>query len=126
MDAGSLSSGAVDGSVAEVLSLDEAFDVLAHRRRRHAVSALADETEPVPLTRLASDVATREYNRPMSDISARKRRDVYTTLYHTHVPKLAAADVVTFDRECDLVGRTDAVARLEGIVAAAADRVGDR
>lgn len=108
------------GSVSETLSLDVAFDVLADRRRRHLLDCLRESESPVALGELARDVAARERGPSDADAPPEAVDRVHLTLYHSHVPKLAAADVVEYDRERDLVAPSRGSDRVERVLDLAA------
>jgi hypothetical protein len=73
------------------LHLDDALAVGRHRDRRRVLAALAIERPPVPVGRLAATLAAT----PGDDRSSDRVR---TALEHVHLPLLADADVVRFDR----------------------------
>lgn len=89
--------------------IDELFAALADERRRIALRCLRRAGGSAPFDDLVDDVSRETaaerggYNR---------RRDVATSLYHVHLPKLAAADLVAaFDPQgtVSLGERADAV-----------------
>lgn len=90
------------------------FDLLAHEYRRHAIAYLATCEEPVPVTELAAEVATRTAGRPRTAIPTREIRTKTIELHHNHVPKLADAGVVEYDRECSLVELSGSDALVRG------------
>ncbi|AGB30511.1 hypothetical protein C488_07117 [Natrinema pellirubrum DSM 15624] len=92
---------------------NDAFDVLSHHRRRYALQCLREYETPLALADLADEVAVREHDRPLPEISAEAVKRIYVSLYHTHVPKLADADYVRYSQERDEVALLDHVARLE-------------
>lgn len=71
-------------------SLDGIFELLRPERRRNALYALYQRADAVAVADLAEAVASREDADP---------ERVTAALYHVHLPKLAAAGVVDFDRE---------------------------
>jgi len=87
-------------------SLDTVFRALSDERRRIAVSCLGAH-ESLTLPDVAEFVTERERAKPLSSIDATVVRDVYLSLYHTHVPILEEAGVVRYEQERDLVVRTD-------------------
>ncbi|PSP76174.1 hypothetical protein BRC81_13565 [Halobacteriales archaeon QS_1_68_20] len=89
------------------LSLDTVFDLLSHSRRRHALAVLGNYDEPMTLADLADEVAVRQHEASLDEISAEEVADIYFRLYHKDVPKLTAADVVAYDQERDLVAADD-------------------
>jgi hypothetical protein len=82
--------------------LDVVFDVLANSRRRIALQCLCEHTQ-MTLPDLAEEVSVREFGEPLQDIPPERVRDVYFSLYHTHVPKLSAADLVEYHQDQDIV-----------------------
>jgi len=87
-------------------SLDSVFRALADDRRRIAVSCLGGH-DTLTLPDMAEFVVEREQAEPLSSIDASVVRDVYLSLYHTHVPVLENAGVARYEQERDLVIRTD-------------------
>lgn len=78
-------------------------ELLAHERRRLALAVLQAFDEAITLADLAEEVAIRERDAPITDVSGETVADVYHSLYHTHVPALADADVVAYDQDADMV-----------------------
>lgn len=96
-------------------SFDVAFDLLANRRRQHALACLCERPGSIPLDELAEDVAARERWSPRTEPDDEEVRTVAVSLYHSHLPKLADAGVVDYDRDRDMVavsGDTDLLERL--------------
>ncbi|ADB59993.1 hypothetical protein Htur_1101 [Haloterrigena turkmenica DSM 5511] len=79
------------------------FEILSHQRRRYALECLREYENPLPLADLADEVAVREYDASLPEISAETVKRVYLSLYHTHVPKLAAAEYVRYSQDRDTV-----------------------
>lgn len=105
--------------------LDAVFDVLANARRRIALQCLCEHTE-MTLPDLAEEVAVREFEDRIQDIPAEKVRDVYFSLYHTHIPKLSAAGFVEYHQDQDVVVYecrcAAALERARDLLAAVADQ----
>jgi DNA-binding transcriptional ArsR family regulator len=87
-------------------SLSRALSLLANARRRQVLSYLACHRS-LSLPTLADEVAEGEADVPLRELDGERVRDVYLSLYHTHVPKLEDAGVVTYDQERDWVTRRD-------------------
>ncbi|SFR86448.1 hypothetical protein SAMN05216559_0221 [Halomicrobium zhouii] len=81
--------------------LDEVFDALAHRYRR-AIIEVMEWGEPATLEDLVTLITD-------SDDSA-AASDVRTALVHNHLPRLAEADVITYDAEARVAELDDAAA----------------
>lgn len=75
--------------------LDELFEVLADGHRRRLLEYLEDaEDDVAALPELVDHVA---------DESADDRERVAVTLHHSHLPKLAEADIVEYDARSETV-----------------------
>ncbi|MFB6080670.1 MAG: hypothetical protein ABEJ81_06715 [Haloferacaceae archaeon] len=86
--------------------LDPVFRALANRRRRIAISCL-QRHHLLSLADLTELVAEEELDRNVAAISGERIRDLYLSLYHTHLPPLIDAELVRYDQEEDLVARTE-------------------
>ena len=78
---------------------DELFEVLSNKRRRYAVHALKQRSEPAQIGDLAERVAAWEYDVDRSELSYDERKRVYTALQQSHLPKMDAAGIVSFDKQ---------------------------
>jgi len=93
-------STAVDSPDAGSGSLDEWFSLLSDPRRRqilellwiHNVLSLADA---------ADEIAVREHDAPITEVSAGDVREIYLSLYHTHVPRFERTEIVDYDQKSD-------------------------
>lgn len=92
---------------AERVSTDTVFKLLSHHRRRVCLQCLQAHGDGLPLADLADEVAAREHEAPLNEISAETVKQVYMSLYHAHIPKLASQEVVSYDQETDMVALTD-------------------
>lgn len=90
------------GEESEQPSPDRVIRLLADERRRFALRCLL-EHDALPLADLADEVAVRERGEPIGEIPAEDVKNVYMSLYHSHVPKLVEADVVAYDQDTDAV-----------------------
>ncbi|TYL39605.1 hypothetical protein CV102_04760 [Natronococcus pandeyae] len=89
------------------------FGAFAHHRRRYALRGLRMHENPMSVADLADEVAIRENESPVTEIPAEEVKRVSLSLYHTHIPKLAAANLVQYDRERDSVALTERVEEIE-------------
>lgn len=80
----------------EILELDHVYEALGHPRRRYLCYTLLEDTEWT-LRDLATKIAAWENDTADNTVSDRQRQQVYTALYHAHVPKLVDEGVITFD-----------------------------
>lgn len=79
------------------VSEDERHRLLAVERRRLVVEVVTEEMVTFDLRELAREVAARESDVDEDDERAVDR--VAVTLHHSHLPKMAALDVITYDPE---------------------------
>ncbi|SDR15897.1 DUF7344 domain-containing protein [Natronobacterium texcoconense] len=89
------------------------FDVLAHHRRRYVLQCLHEFENPIPISELADEVAVREYETSLAEISAERLDRVGISLHHVHVPKLVEEGYVRYDREQSQVTLEEPAVQLE-------------
>lgn len=82
--------------------LDSLFSALSSYRRRLALYALRWGPTPATLAEVAESVTERERGVPGHEVPD-ERLEVYTSLYHAHVPKLVEADLATYEQADDIV-----------------------
>ncbi|WP_435181801.1 DUF7344 domain-containing protein [Halorussus sp. AFM4] len=95
-------AGRSSDGVRDVPSRDARTGVLADRRRRYVLSRLEASGAPMAVADLADDVVRRETDRSPTAMQDERER-IYVSLYHNHLPKLAAAELVRFDADRKLV-----------------------
>lgn len=87
-------------------------DSLEHPTRQSILTLLRDQDVPMHLADLARDLAAKDIEKTGTN----DRRDtidpkqLYAMLYHCHIPKLADADLVSYDQEQKTVRVTAATA----------------
>lgn len=84
-------------------AVDEAFRLLADRRRRLLLEVVTAYEEELALADAAEQVAEREAGRPVVELSPERVKDVYISLYHDHLPRLLEAGLLEYEQERDLV-----------------------
>ncbi|MCU4742023.1 hypothetical protein OB955_24175 [Halobacteria archaeon AArc-m2/3/4] len=94
------------------LELDTVFSILDTCRRRTTLAVL-DDHQTVALADLADEVAVREHDTRITNLSPEAVTEIYLDLYHNHVPKLADAGLATYDQERDLIASIDRLDELE-------------
>lgn len=97
-----MSEEKADSPPPDSLTKDSIFDLLSEARRRYVLSCLTDHGT-LALPDLADEVADREHDVPLPQVSEETVLRVYLSLYHKHIPKLEQADVVVYDQESDRV-----------------------
>lgn len=83
------------GKMTERITQIDSFALLANQRRRLAVRILGESSGPFSIGELAAAIGRREAGDP----STEDLRRIHVSLYHNHLPRLEAADVVLYDRE---------------------------
>jgi len=74
---------------------DDVFEILRCRRRRLAIQVLDEADRPVSLGELAERVAARELEIPRAALTSAQRKNVYSALQQSHLPKLDDADAIS-------------------------------
>lgn len=97
------------------LSPDDVFDVLRNARRRYVLRAL-QQVDSIQLGTLAERIAAREHQTTVDRVSSSERKSVYTSLYQTHLPKLADQGVIDYDRDRGVIELTEAATQLEAFL----------
>ena len=82
--------------------VSELLDVLAKRRRRYAIYCLHTFETPMAVADVTDEIVRIEMDTEPTAVPE-VRKQIYTDLYHKHLPKLAEADIITFDTEENLV-----------------------
>ncbi len=85
------------------VSVDDTLELLAAHRRRHLLEVMRTYDDELTLPDAAEEVARRETNRSITDLSAERIAEVYISLYHDHLPRLVDAGLLEYDQERDLV-----------------------
>ncbi|MDG5759124.1 hypothetical protein QA600_07195 [Natronococcus sp. A-GB1] len=92
---------------------DAVFDLLANRRRRRTVTVLRSDDRRLTITDLSRKLAVEEAGPLITDVPGETVREIFVSLRHVHVPKLADLELVEYDRNRGLVEPTDRLAGLE-------------
>ncbi|WP_276282079.1 DUF7344 domain-containing protein [Halorussus caseinilyticus] len=92
------SASNVGGEAEQGPSREVMFDLLGNSRRRRVLRHLLDERE-ITLTNLSARIAAWENDTTVADLSSRQRKQVYSSLYQTHIPRLSEHDIVAYDSE---------------------------
>jgi hypothetical protein len=96
-------SEAVDGDALkskpaeEWEAVDDMFDILSNHRRRRVIQYTETNDDAV-VGDLAEHIAAIENKKPISSLSSQERKRVYIALYQSHLPKMAAANVIDYDK----------------------------
>ena len=79
----------------EILEMEYVFEALAHPRRRYLVYSLLSNTEWT-LQELATKLVAWERDVAEEAVTEFDRDEMFTSLYHAHVPKLVDLDVIEY------------------------------
>ena len=82
----------------EPLSKEERFTLLSNHRRRYVLSYL-HRHKTVPVSDLVDQITAWETGADLEALDRNDRTTVYVSLHQTHLPKLADAGVVEYDRD---------------------------
>lgn len=102
---------ALVGDDSKTLTAEQAFRLLANRRRRRVVEVLLKTSGPLTLNDLVEAVTEAERT-DTTDVSS-LRDSVYASLYQTHLPWLVAEDVIEYDQDADRIVLTDRGTQLQ-------------
>ena len=80
----------------DTMQLSQAFDLLTHPHRRYVLYYLTEESEVVDIDTLATAITKWERDHTVTD-GNNNLKHIKTTLHHGHLPKLADADIITFN-----------------------------
>lgn len=114
--AGGVSPGGGETTSSEnrtVLSEDELFEMLANSRRRYILHALMREDRPLEIGTLSAEIAAREDDVALEEVTSKDRKRVYTALQQSHLPKMDRTGVVEFDSNRGTVAPTPALGDVE-------------
>lgn len=101
------------GTTESDLSQDVVFDILSNPRRRYVLYYLRTREEPVRLTKLAEEVAAWENDTNRSEITEQERKRVYVSLYQTHIPRLAEAGLIDYDKDSGQIALAEGAADID-------------
>ncbi|WP_226011085.1 NAD+ synthase [Halomicrobium salinisoli] len=96
------------------LDRDGLFQILCDERRRAILSVLYRRGGGIAVPDLVGALVEASGDEP---VSPRHRQQVATALVHVHLPRLAGADLIDYDRRERTVRLTDVADRLEPLVA---------
>ena len=100
----------------------EVLQLLGNPRRRYLLHRLTQGTHPFELRALARSIAAWENDVPPKAVSADHVERVYISLYHKHVPKLEAAELINYDEQSEMVSFVSTISQLEVVIEAVSDR----
>lgn len=87
------------------------FDLLGNSRRRRVLRHLLDQ-RTMTLTKLSARIAAWENDTAVAELSSRQRKQVYSSLYQTHIPRLSEHGLIEYDADDRMVRLTGDAERL--------------
>jgi hypothetical protein len=94
------------------LSSDEVFHLLSSPRRRFVLYYLHTEQRTVDLSEVVAEVAAWENDKQVEELTEKERKRMYVSLYQTHIPKLAAAGLIEYDTDEQVVAPTGRISQV--------------
>jgi hypothetical protein len=102
----------VPDDVETELAKDTLFDLLQNQRRRDALAYLKANDGRATLSEMAEHIAAKENDLPVEGINSKQRKRVYIGLYQCHLPKMANAGVVSYDKDRGTIELKNVAAQL--------------
>ena len=102
----------VPDDVEPELARDTLFELLKNQRRRDALHFLKENDGWATLSDMAEHIAAKENDLPIEGINSKQRKRVYIGLYQCHLPKMADAGVVEYDKNRGTIQLNDLAAQL--------------
>ncbi|WP_227355897.1 DUF7344 domain-containing protein [Haladaptatus salinisoli] len=79
------------------------FEACGDQHRRIVLAVLADQQRSITLSELTKMIVKRNHHMPLSEASDEELTQIKSSLYHCHLPKLADANLISFDMNRKLV-----------------------
>ncbi|MFC7212542.1 hypothetical protein ACFQO4_00370 [Saliphagus sp. GCM10025334] len=103
------------------LSHDTVFTLLSHRHRRAVLVLLLAQDRELTLRDLRNEIVEREHGTEITELDNEQVKQTLVSLHHVHIPKLAEADIVTYDRERMIVEPTEKLEQIEPFLSCASE-----
>lgn len=100
------------------------FDALAHSRRRALISILVARQRPISEHDLATQIAAREQEKPLADVTTKEQQEIQLSLAHRHLPKLEKLGLIEHDHDGGTVVNTSVDFESMGLLGVAAGHNG--
>ncbi|MGM0590735.1 MAG: DUF7344 domain-containing protein [Halobacteriota archaeon] len=85
------------------------FALLQNQRRRYVLEYLRAHPGEATVRELSEAIAARENGVPVEQLNYQQRKRIHTSLYQTHLPKMADYGVIDYDRRAGIVSLSDRV-----------------
>lgn len=90
----------------ETISRGDAYAIAANPRRQRVIRLLLEDRRAWQVEGLARTIAARDQECAPSEVDEQCRRRIHLSLVHSHLPELAAEDVVVVEDETVAPGET--------------------
>lgn len=94
-------------------TFDAVLEVCQHQHRRTVLGALAESQHPLTLEDLTETILEEDHQTTPTEASDDVLAEIRLSLYHSHLPKLAAEGLIHFDQERHLVEPTADLQRVQ-------------
>ncbi len=94
-------------------SRDEVFTALSNRRRRNVITYLKQHGDGAKVRDIAEQLAAWENDLEIPEVTYKQRKQVYTALHQSHLPKLAEGGFIDYESNRGLVSLTEESRQLE-------------
>ncbi|RQG93094.1 hypothetical protein EA462_02505 [Natrarchaeobius halalkaliphilus] len=96
----------------ENISPDTVFDLLSHRHRRIVIELLVASDGVLTIRDLRNEIIEKEQGVEITEGDKEQIEQVFISLYHIHIPKLAEEGIVNYDQERTVVEPTEKLSNL--------------
>ena len=95
------------------LAFDSVLGLCQHQHRRIVLGVLAAEQRSVTFNDLTQAILKYNHQMPITEASEDVLTEIRLSLYHVHFPKLAAAGLINYDTEKELVEPAEQFGQLQ-------------
>lgn len=89
------------------LSSEEIFSILSNRRRRYTLHYLLHNGDRTDIREVAEQIAAWESDTHPQDVTSDTRKRVYTALQQNHLPSMADAGIVDYNKQRGTIETTE-------------------
>jgi hypothetical protein len=85
------------------VDMDDVFGILGNERRRYVLTYLSMTDGAVTLSDVAERIDAWECDKPIAHLDSQERKRVYVGLYQCHLPKMAEAAAISYNKPRGLI-----------------------
>ena len=97
------------------------LELCQEQHRRIILAVLATEKRPLTVNELTKAIVKHNHHTPVIELSEDESRQIRTSLYHMHIPKLEELSLIEYDQERQLVESTSQFDQLQPQLSAIID-----